>query len=80
MKFDTRTVLWSLLKYIGSGIVIMWLMFWYLSGSFWGLPRLFVAYYAASQVFMTPMSKATLYDGMLKGLIGLFGRASSCFI
>ena len=33
MKFDTRTVLWSLLKYIGSGIVIMWLMFWYLSGS-----------------------------------------------
>ena len=80
MKFDTRTVLWSLLKYIGSGIVIMWLMFWYLSGSFWGLPRLFVAYYAASQVFMTPMSKATLYDGMLKGLIGSLGDPHSVYL
>ena len=80
MKFDTRTVLWSLLKYIGSGIVIMWLMFWYLSGSFWGLPRLFVAYYAASQVFMTPMSKATLYDGMLKGLIGSLGEPHSVYL
>ena len=80
MKFDTRTVLWSLLKYIGSGIVIMWLTFWYLSGSFWGLPRLFVAYYAASQVFMTPMSKATLYDGMLKGLIGSLGEPHSIYL
>ena len=80
MKFDTRTVLWSLLKYIGSGIVIMWLTFWYLSGSFWGLPRLFVAYYAASQVFMTPMSKATLYDGMLKGLIGSLGEPHSVYL
>ena len=80
MKFDTRTVLWSLLKYIGSGIVIMWLTFWYISGSFWGLPRLFVAYYAASQVFMTPMSKATLYDGMLKGLIGSLGEPHSVYL
>lgn len=80
MKFDTRTVLWSLLKYIGSGIVIMWLTFWYLSGSFWGLPRLFVAYYAASQVFMTPMSKTTLYDGMLKGLIGSLGEPHSIYL
>ena len=80
MKFDTRTVLWSLLKYIGSGIVIMWLTFWYLSGSFWGLPRLFIAYYTASQVFMTPMAKTTLYDGMLKGLIDSLGEPHSVYL
>ena len=80
MKFDTRTVLWSLFKYIGSGIVIMWLTFWYLSGSFWGLPRLFVAYYAASQVFMTPTAKSTLYDGMLKGLIDSLGEPHSVYL
>ncbi|ETS93604.1 S41 family peptidase [Veillonella sp. AS16] len=80
MKFDTRTVLWSLLRYIGAGIVIMWLTFWYLSGSFFGLPRLFVAYYAASQVFMTPMDKSTLYDGMLKGLVDSLGDPHSVYL
>ena len=45
-----------------------------------GLPRLFIAYYAASQVFMTPMAKATLYDGMLKGLIDSLGEPHSVYL
>ena len=58
----------------------MWLTFWIFPVHSGGLPRLFIAYYTASQVFMTPMAKSTLYDGMLKGLIDSLGEPHSVYL
>ena len=45
-----------------------------------GIAKIIVAYYAASQVFMTPTAKSTLYDGMLKGLIDSLGEPHSVYL
>lgn len=80
MKINVQNLFWSLLKYIGSAVVIMWLVFWYLSGSFWGLPRFGVTYYVATQKFMTPISKDVLFDGILKGMIASLGEPHSVYL
>lgn len=80
MKINVRNLFWKLLKYIGSAVVIMWLVFWYLSGSFWGLPRFCVTYYVATQKFMTPISKEVLFDGILKGMIASLGEPHSVYL
>ena len=59
---------------------MLWLVFWYISGSAMGLPRFVVTYYIATQKFMTPVSKATLFDGMLKGLVASLGEPHSVYL
>jgi len=70
----------ALIKYIFASIIMLWLVFWYISGSAMGLPRFVVTYYIATQKFMTPVSKATLFDGMLKGLVASLGEPHSVYL
>lgn len=63
-----------------SGLAVMWLTFWYLSGSFSGLPRYLYTYYAASHFFMTPPSKDQLFTGSLEGMIASLGDAHSQYL
>lgn len=67
-------------KFLLQGIAFTWLLFWYLSGSFWGLPQYIFSYYVASQVFMTPMSKAELFQGSISGMISSLGEKHSLFL
>ena len=80
MNSNIKRLCLQLIKYIVASIVMMWLVFWYISGSPYGLPRFVVTYYVATQKFMTPISKATLFDGMLKGLIASLGEPHSVYL
>ena len=79
-----KQILWSvsksILKILGSGILVMWLVFWYLSGTFWGFPRYMFTYYVSSQVFMTPVAKQTLFEGSLKGMVSSLGEPHSQYL
>ena len=79
-----KQILWSvsksILNILGSGILVMWLVFWYLSGTFWGFPRYMFTYYVSSQVFMTPVAKQTLFEGSLKGMVSSLGEPHSQYL
>ena len=79
-----KQILWSvsksILKILGSGILVMWLVFWYLSGTFWGFPRYMFTYYVSSQVFMTLVAKQTLFEGSLKGMVSSLGEPHSQYL
>ncbi|MBP6890226.1 MAG: S41 family peptidase [Veillonella sp.] len=63
-----------------SGIIFTWLFFWYVSGTPLGLLRFGFTYFVASHVYMEPVAKTTLFEGMLQGLISSLGEPHSQYL
>lgn len=63
-----------------SGFIFTWLFFWYVSGTPLGLLRFSFTYFVASHVYMEPVAKSTLFEGMLQGLIGSLGEPHSQYL
>lgn len=70
----------SILKYLAVSLVFMWLFFWYVSGSSMGLFKFIYTYYVSSHVFMTPVSKDTLFTGALKGIVDSLEEKHSMYL
>ena len=75
-----RTWIYRVLKVLISGIVVMWLTFWYISGSPLGAVKFFFTYYTASQFFMTPVTKDALFTGALKGMMESLNEPHSMYM
>lgn len=67
-------------QYIFAGLVVMWLTFWYLSGSPLGMVRFFYTYFVATHFFMDPVAKETLFTGSLKGMMESLGEPHSQYL
>ncbi len=84
MEHTNRLSLWKIIKkFIAiatTGFLVMWGLFWYLSGSPMGLFRFLFTYYAASHYFMEAPSKDQLFEGSLKGMISSLGEPHSQYL
>lgn len=58
----------------------MWLVFWYISGSPVGAVKFFFTYFVASHFYMDPVSKASLFEGTLDGMIDSLGEPHSQYL
>ena len=58
-----------LVIFVCSGFLFMWVTFWTISGSPWGMFRFFFVYYISDTFFMDPVSKEELFNGALKGIV-----------
>lgn len=67
-------------KFTLAGIVFMWLVFWYISGSPVGAVKFFFTYFVASHFYMDPVSKASLFEGTLDGMIDSLGELHSQYL
>jgi len=70
----------TLSKFCFAGLVVMWLVFWYISGSYTGMFKFFFTYYVSSQYFMDPPSKTQLFEGALKGMVNALGEPHSQYL
>lgn len=67
-------------KFTLAGIVFMWLVFWYISGSPIGAVKFFFTYFVASHFYMNPVSKQSLFEGSLAGMIDSLGEPHSQYL
>lgn len=67
-------------KFMLAGIVFMWLVFWYISGSPIGAVKFFFTYFVASHFYMDPVSKQSLFEGSLAGMIDSLGEPHSQYL
>lgn len=67
-------------KFMLAGIVFMWLVFWYISGSPIGAVKFFFTYFVASHFYMAPVSKQSLFEGSLAGMIDSLGEPHSQYL
>lgn len=67
-------------KFMLAGIVFMWLVFWYISGSPIGAVKFFFTYFVASHFYMDPVSKHSLFEGSLAGMIDSLGEPHSQYL
>ena len=67
-------------KFTLAGIVFMWLVFWYISGSPIGAVKFFFTYFVASHFYMDPVSKQSLFEGSLAGMIDSLGEPHSQYL
>nr|WP_241230653.1 S41 family peptidase [Veillonella ratti] len=58
----------------------MWLVFWYISGSPIGAVKFFFTYFVASHFYMDPVSKQSLFEGSLAGMINSLGEPHSQYL
>lgn len=68
------------IKFTVAGIVFLWLVFWYISGSPAGAIKFFFTYFVASHFYMDPVAKNTLFEGTLAGMIDSLGEPHSQFL
>lgn len=67
-------------KFMLAGIVFMWLVFWYISGSPIGAVKFLFTYFVASHFYMAPVSKQSLFEGSLAGMIDSLGEPHSQYL
>lgn len=74
----------GILKQLGisliSGLLFIFLVFWYISGTPLGMIRFFFTYYVSSHYFMESPSKEQLFEGSLKGIVKSLGEQHSYYL
>ncbi|WP_251440596.1 S41 family peptidase [Veillonella intestinalis] len=68
------------IKFTVAGLVFLWLVFWYISGSPAGAIKFFFTYFVASHFYMEPVAKTTLFEGSLAGMVDSLGEPHSQFL
>lgn len=75
-----RKIIGYLVAFCLLGILFMFLAFWYMFGRATALPNFIHTYYIATQNFIEPVSKTSLWDGLSKGLIGALDEKHSLYL
>lgn len=79
-KFNARLALKRTAMFFLSGLILMWITFWYLSGSPLGLVRFLFVYYVTDTFYMEKIDKATIFEGALKGIVNSVGEPHSQYL
>lgn len=75
-----KNLLKRLVLALCAGLIVMWGVFWYISGSPSGLFRFFFTYYVTEQYFMTPVPRSELFEGALKGIVASLDEPHSQYL
>lgn len=79
-QYNIRTILKNIFGALASGIIVMWLAFWYLSGSPMGLMRFLFVYYVTDTFYMEQTERAAIFNGALKGMVTSLGEPHSLYL
>ena len=77
---NMKRLIWWLCKGTVSGILLIWILFWYMSGTPLGLPRFLFTYYVVGHYYMEPLAKTALFEGALRGLVDSVGEPHSEYL
>lgn len=75
-----RQIVQFAIKFTIAGFIFMWLIFWYMSGSPTAVYRFFATYYVSSHFFRDPVTKESLFNGALSGMVDSLGDPHSQYL
>ncbi len=81
-KFSHRLLLFckATVYTMVSGCLVLWLAFWYFSGTPTGLFKFILVYYVSENYYMNQTDRKNMFEGALKGIINSLGEPHTKYL